>query len=120
MPVTEPQRLALHAAARQQLGADHGDTLMSLLPPANTDLATRQDLDALETRITARFDVETAKLGTRFAQLDTRFAQLDTRFAQLEATIERRLTHSLRWTIGIISAVWLAGIGWITQLIGAL
>jgi type IV secretory pathway VirD2 relaxase len=113
MPVTEPQRLALHAAARQQLGADHGDTLMSLLPPANTDLATRQDLDALETRITARFDVEAAKVGTRFAQLDTRFAQL-------EATIERRLTHSLRWTIGIITAVWLAGIGWITQLIGAL
>jgi hypothetical protein len=113
MPVTEPQRLALHAAARQQLGADHGDTLMSLLPPANTDLATRQDLDALETRITARFDVEAAKV-------DTRFAQIDTRFAQLEATIERRLTHSLRWTIGIITAVWLAGVGWITQLISTL
>ena len=113
MPVTEPQRLALHAAARQQLGADHGDTLMSLLPPANTDLATRQDLAALETRLTARFDVETAKLGTRFAQIDTRFAQLET-------TIERRLTHSLRWTIGIITAVWLAGVGWITQMISAL
>jgi hypothetical protein len=42
--VTEPQRLALHAAARAALGAEEGDTLMALTPPANTDIATRQDL----------------------------------------------------------------------------
>jgi hypothetical protein len=42
--VTEPQRLALHAAARAALGSEEGDTLMALTPPANTDMATRQDL----------------------------------------------------------------------------
>ena len=41
---SEPQRLALHAAARSALGEEEGDTLMALSPPANTDIATRQDL----------------------------------------------------------------------------
>jgi hypothetical protein len=43
--VTEPQRLALHAAARAALGEEEGDTLMALSPPANTDIATRQDIE---------------------------------------------------------------------------
>ena len=44
MAVSEPQRLALHAAARRALGEEEGDTLMALSPPANTDLATMQAL----------------------------------------------------------------------------
>ena len=47
MAVTEPQRLDLHAAARAALGPEEGDTLMASLPPANTDIATRQDLEGL-------------------------------------------------------------------------
>jgi hypothetical protein len=45
LSVSEPQRLALHAAARRALGDEEGDTLMALSPPANTDIATRQDLE---------------------------------------------------------------------------
>ena len=45
MAVTEPERLALHAAARGALGPEEGDTLMASLPPANTEIATRQDVD---------------------------------------------------------------------------
>ena len=48
MAVTEPERLALHAAARGTLGPEEGDALMASLPPANTDIATRQDLERLE------------------------------------------------------------------------
>ena len=48
MAVTEPQRLDLHAAARTALGPEEGDTLMASLPPANTNIATRQDLAAVE------------------------------------------------------------------------
>jgi hypothetical protein len=51
MPVTEPQRLDLHAAARAALGPEEGDTLMASLPPANTDIATRQDLERVETSL---------------------------------------------------------------------
>ena len=45
MAVSEPQRLALHHAARAALGEEEGDTLMALSPPANTDMATKQDLE---------------------------------------------------------------------------
>ena len=51
MAFTEPQRLDLHAAARDALGPEEGDTLMTSLPPANTELATRQDLAATESRM---------------------------------------------------------------------
>ena len=51
LAVSEPQRLALHRAARQALGDEEGDTLMALSPPANTDIATRQDLDVLRTEM---------------------------------------------------------------------
>ena len=51
MVVTEPQRLALHAAARTTLGTEEGDALMASLPPANTEIATRQDIERLEARV---------------------------------------------------------------------
>jgi len=45
LPVSESQRLALHKAARAALGDEEGDTLMELSPPANTDIATKQDIE---------------------------------------------------------------------------
>jgi hypothetical protein len=56
MAVTEPQRLDLHAAARAALGPEEGDTLMASLPPANTDIATRQDLERVETGLRRDID----------------------------------------------------------------
>ena len=44
MSVSEPQRLALYRAAQAALGEEEGNTLMALTPPANTDIATRQDV----------------------------------------------------------------------------
>ena len=61
MAVSEPQRLALHRAAQAALGEDEGDTLMALSPPANTDIATRQDValsvSDLRAEILKRLDV---------------------------------------------------------------
>jgi len=62
--VTEPQRLALHEAARAALGDEEGDTLMALTPPANTDIATMQGLDRVEERLGARIAVTAAELRT--------------------------------------------------------
>jgi hypothetical protein len=45
LSVSEPQRLALYRAAQAALGEEEGDTLMALTPPANTDIATRQDVE---------------------------------------------------------------------------
>ena len=71
MAVSEPQRLALHRAARAALGEEEGDTLMALSPPANTDMATMQALERTEERLSARIDAKidavTADLGARIA-----------------------------------------------------
>jgi hypothetical protein len=50
--VDERTRHALHARAAEVLGAEHAETLMSMLPPVGwADVATRRDLDALQTTI---------------------------------------------------------------------
>jgi len=53
LSVSESQRLALHKAARATLGEEEGDTLMELSTPANSDLATRRDLEVLGAKLTA-------------------------------------------------------------------
>ena len=65
MAVTEPQRLDLHAAARTALGPEEGDTLMASLPPANTDIATRQDLERVEASLQKDLAKDIAASETR-------------------------------------------------------
>ena len=59
--ISKPQRLALHRAAQAALGEEEGDTLMALSPPANTAIATRQDValsvSDLRAEILKRLDV---------------------------------------------------------------
>ncbi len=66
--MTEPQRLALHKAARATLGDEEGDTLMALTPPSNTDMATRQDLARVEERLEARISSLEERLEARVVQ----------------------------------------------------
>jgi hypothetical protein len=81
MAVDERNRLQLAEAAKRLLGDDEGITLMELLPPVGwADVATKQDLALLETRMYARFD-----------QVDARFGQVDVQLAQLESRIEGKL-----------------------------
>ena len=70
--VSEPQRLALHAAVRRTLGEEEGDTLMALSPPANTDIATRQDVDVLRTEMTGEFAALRAEMHTGLALVEQR------------------------------------------------
>jgi actin-like ATPase involved in cell morphogenesis len=73
MAVTEPQRLALHAAARAALGETQGDTLMALVPPANTDIATRQDLTGLRSEIKSDITELRTELKSDIAELRSEF-----------------------------------------------
>jgi len=58
MAVDEGSRLQLADAARRAFGDDAGITLMELLSPVGwADVATKQDLSALEARLVDRFDV---------------------------------------------------------------
>lgn len=57
MSVDERRRLQLADAAKRALGDDAGITLMEMLPPVGwADVATKQDLLSLETRLDARFE----------------------------------------------------------------
>ena len=88
MSVSEPQRLALHAAARRALGEEEGDTLMALSPPANTDMATMQALERTEERLGAGIDAVEAKLGARIDQVE---AKVSARVEQVEAKLGARI-----------------------------
>lgn len=67
MSVDERSRLQLAEAAKRVFGADEGITLMELLPPVGwADVATKQDLRALEDRLDARFDARLSSLEGRF------------------------------------------------------
>jgi hypothetical protein len=78
MTSAEPQRLALHASARRTLGEVEGDTLMALLPPANTEIALRSDV---------------IQLGT----------ELRGEMVELELRLTKQISSSTFWTIGLLA-----------------
>jgi hypothetical protein len=125
--VSEPQRLALYRAAQAALGEEEGDTLMSLTPPANTDIATRQDVEHAQALMKA--DVEhaqalmSAQLGEMTGVLRAEIAEangvlraeiaeangvLRAEIAEVKgalgADIERMGNRTLRWTVGSMLA----------------
>ena len=64
MSVSEPQRLALYRAAQAALGEEEGNTLMALTPPANTDIATRQDVEHAQALMDARTGQTESRMQT--------------------------------------------------------
>jgi hypothetical protein len=69
MSVDEARRLLLHDAARAALGADAALVLMEMLPPSGWgDVATRQQLEALEQRFELRLDARLADAQRRMIQ----------------------------------------------------
>jgi hypothetical protein len=63
MAVDESRRILLHDAVRTSIGADAALALMEMLPPAGWgDVATRQQLDAVESRLEAKLDHEVGML----------------------------------------------------------
>ena len=92
MTIDERNRLQLSEAAKRLLGDEEGITLMELLPPVGwADVATKQDLALLETRIDARF-----------AQVDARFDMFDGKLEVLEHKVTTTLhqeLHSLTWKL---------------------
>jgi hypothetical protein len=74
--ITEKQRHDLFTKFEETLGPEHAATMMELLPPVGwADVATKQDLHALESHIDARF----AAVDARFAAVDARFDSVATK-----------------------------------------
>ena len=100
MAVTEPQRLALHKAACEALGDEEGDTLMALTPPANTEIATRQDLERigerLDTRIVSLEERLDGKMNSLEERLNFRMDSLETRLNAKMKRLEELLSAQMK------------------------
>lgn len=137
MVVSESQRLGLHAAARATLGEEEGDTLMSLVPPSNTDIATRQDvehaqvlmsaqlgetrvrMEALDERLTGQMQALDERLTGQMLALDDRLtARMDALERSLDTRIERSELRTRVWTFGIVIAAQALGVGYLSATLG--
>ena len=73
MPASEEERLALLSRLTETLGADAARTLMESLPPTHWDqIATKDDLRALEERLVHKFTGEMHKFTGEFAKINGR------------------------------------------------
>jgi hypothetical protein len=70
---------------------------MALSPPANTDVATRQDIDVLRTEMRGEFKAVRAETA---------------------AAIERATNRSLRWMVGVMVVLHGATVGLLTLTLG--
>ena len=123
--IDERARHELYRAIEELLGTRIADTLMALLPPVGwADVATKDDLLQLESRLDARLDARFARaegrtdarfgavdarfggLDVRFEAIDARFSRMDARFAQLEGQLDRSLREQPRTLmLGLVGAV---------------
>jgi len=100
----------------QKLGFDveQAEGLTEILNESDAELATKNDLDQLETRLGSRIDslgvrideVET-KLGSRIDSLAGRIDGLEqtmnTRFEAMRADLERLITLRMAWAAGLLA-----------------
>ena len=81
----EESRHHLYQRLVQVLGPAEAKALMEHLPPVGwADVATKRDLDALETRMDMRFD----RVDERFADVDRRLTDVDRRLTDVDRPLE--------------------------------
>jgi hypothetical protein len=81
---------------------------MELLPPVGwADVATKQDLRALQDRMDARFE----RVDARFSRLEDRFDQLDARFETSEYKLSREMHRELTSLTWKLFAIYGASMG---------
>jgi hypothetical protein len=96
MAIDESRRLLLHDALRTAVGADAALAMMEMLPPTGWgDVATRQQLDAVEARLDGRIDRLEAKLDHH----------LETLRLQVQVLIADGQRRMMQWTIATMIAL---------------
>ncbi len=97
MPGTdERKRHELFLAFEDLLGPDKTDTLMGLLPPTTTELATRQDLALTRTELRREMAELRREMAELRAELKTEMAELRGEFHELRAEVATSLREQTR------------------------
>jgi len=123
MATTEDTRRQLFETVRDRLGEPAAEALMAVTIPANTDLATRQDLDLLRAELHAdraelRVEMEglrgdlTAHRAETTAELAKHRAETTAELGKLTASVERLRAELYRWFLPAVTAV----VGLVTYL----
>lgn len=117
MPKGEEERLALLTRLTEAIGADAARTIMESLPPMQWDqLATKDDLKALEERLVSKFDGEFARIkgemNGEFAKVYGEFANVRGEIKDLRGSISLEIskqTRTLVFTmVGFAITVWIS------------
>lgn len=120
MAVDERRRMQLFEQLAAVIGDEATGTVFELLPPPNTEVATRDDLEGLRREmqrgfeeVSRRFDRQSARfdrvdeqfdrVDERFARVDERFAGVDERFEGLEERLTDRLSSLWRRDLLLVS-----------------
>jgi len=112
MSVDEGRRLLLHDAARQGWGADAALVLMEMLPPTGWgDVATRQQLEAVEERLDLRIDTLEERFESKLDTLEERLR------GDMRTLIAEGQTRMIQWTVTTMVALVAIMIGAVTAIV---
>ena len=119
LAIDEEARYALYRRLEEVLGQPYAGTMIASLPPVPwSDFATKRDLEALEARITGRFDrlegtldrrfgeidARFGEIGRRFGEIDRRFGEVDARFGEVDARFGEMFARQADWARTVLYA----------------